>query len=139
MTTTVTTAREAAELITATYDSADQFAAVAMNGCGEWELDRAEEIADASETLTTKEITDEIESLCKAKATPKISLAMDGYHVGWGRLVNGCVDNCDVNWSTDNSLSLAIYDKIDSAIASQKTSLTTVIDGEERTIAWSLS
>jgi hypothetical protein len=64
MKTTYTTARDAAESIVSTYDDADQFRAVAVNGCGEWELDRASEIADESDTLTTGEIVGEIETIC---------------------------------------------------------------------------
>jgi hypothetical protein len=63
------TAREAAEQITAAYDSAEQFAAVAKNGVGEWELDRASEIAERSEDLTTAEVVAEVESICREKIT----------------------------------------------------------------------
>lgn len=61
------TTREAAEQIIATYDSADQFTAVAAKGCGEWEIDRAAELAETDDDLTTSEITAEVERLCREK------------------------------------------------------------------------
>jgi len=64
--TTPSFAREAAELITATYDSADQFAAVAQDGCGEWEIDRASEIAEQS-GVAMADIIAAIEAVCREK------------------------------------------------------------------------
>lgn len=64
----MTTAREYAERITAAYDSANQFAAVATNGVGEWEIDRASEFAAQSDEVTVDDIVSEIESICREKS-----------------------------------------------------------------------
>ena len=61
-------AQQSAEEIVGTYDTFSQFAAIVANGCGEWELDRAAELADSSDPerpISTGEIVREVERLCR--------------------------------------------------------------------------
>ena len=92
------TTREAAEKIIATYDSADQFAAVATNGCGEWELDRAVEMSETDDSLTASAITAEVERLCREKCEADDEDDEDnGYWV-----VEGRDDGVTSGWSVDS-------------------------------------
>lgn len=53
-------------MITDVYDCHTQFEDVAAKGCGEWELERASEIADEY-GISASAIVAEIEKLCRSK------------------------------------------------------------------------
>jgi hypothetical protein len=60
------TAHAVAADITSTYDDYTQFEAVAINGCGEWEIDSAHALAE-EHGLEAAEVISAIESICKEK------------------------------------------------------------------------
>lgn len=67
-----------------------------------------------------------------------ISISLDGIWAGSGKLVDGRIEDCGAQFCDDNDASLAVYDLIESAIAAGRNSLTTEIDGERKTLTWSI-
>lgn len=57
---------EAAAAIVGVYDTHSQFEAVASQGCGEWESERAAELAD-EHGLSSAEIESEIVRMCQSR------------------------------------------------------------------------
>lgn len=71
--------------------------------------------------------------------TQQISISMDGIWAGSGQLRDGTIENCGAQFCDDNDKSLAVYEQIEQAIAAGRDSLKVTIDGEAKTLTWSLT
>ena len=69
----------------------------------------------------------------------EISISLDQVWVGSGQLRNGIIENCGAQFCNDNDLSLEVYELIECAIVAHMSSIKVELDGEVKTIAWSLT
>lgn len=67
-----------------------------------------------------------------------ISISKDGVWAGCGKLRDGVIEDCGAQFCDDNDQSLAIYDKIESAIAAGRSSIKVEIDGVTSVITWAI-
>jgi len=68
-----------------------------------------------------------------------ISISMDGTWAGSGKLRDGVIEDCGAQFCDDNDESLALYDRIEAAVATGQQSLrVTLSDDTQHALTWSI-
>lgn len=68
-----------------------------------------------------------------------IDICVDHVWSGSGRVIDGSIVDCAAQFCDDYDASLSIYDDIEDAISEGNDSLQADLDGESKTITWSLT
>lgn len=68
-----------------------------------------------------------------------ISISMDHVWAGSGKLIDGQIVDCSAQFCDDNDKSLEVYEMIEDSIEDGDDELTVELDGESRTMTWSIT